>query len=119
LTDISVLGRFAETEGVAVLTLMVSRYKIELMDEPQFAHETLEQTRARLTATRLELGLTLVSRLKFGTSLMELQAFESATRVQTEMTAKAMGGDHIQVFAQPRQHEADHHDWFLGSLKPI
>jgi len=38
--------------------LMVSRYKIELMDEPQFAHETLEQTRARLTAARLELGLT-------------------------------------------------------------
>jgi hypothetical protein len=61
LTDISVLLRFAETEGIAVLTLMVSRYKIELMDEPQFAHETWGQTRARLTAAKLELGLTLVS----------------------------------------------------------
>jgi hypothetical protein len=83
--------RFAETEGVAALTLMVSRYKIELMDEPQFAHETLEQTRARLTAARLELGLTLVSQQKIGTLLMkQLQPFEGSTCVQTEMTAKSM-----------------------------
>ena len=82
MTDISALVRFAETESVAALTLMVARYKIELMEEPQFAHETLEQTRARLTAARLELGLTLVPRLTFGLLLMKgLQAFESAACV--------------------------------------
>ena len=61
LSVILLLARFAETESIAVLTLMVSCYKIELMDEPQFAHETLEQTRARLTAARVDLVLTLVS----------------------------------------------------------
>jgi hypothetical protein len=70
LTDIGILVRFAETEGVAVLTLMVSRYKIELVDEPQFAHETWEQKRARLTAARMDLGLRLASYLNFGTSLI-------------------------------------------------
>ncbi|KAI0760164.1 cytochrome P450 [Fomes fomentarius] len=43
------IGRgFAETEGVAVLTMIISRYKVEVRDEPQFAGETFEQRKARL-----------------------------------------------------------------------
>jgi hypothetical protein len=54
--------RFAETEGIAILTLLVSRYRIELADEPELRHETIEQARMRLTTARFKLGvLTLVS----------------------------------------------------------
>ncbi|KIM80206.1 hypothetical protein PILCRDRAFT_790075, partial [Piloderma croceum F 1598] len=54
--------KFAETEGIAILTLMVSRYRIELADEPELRHETIEQARMRLTTARFKLGvLTLVS----------------------------------------------------------
>ncbi|RDX47256.1 614/534 cytochrome P450 [Lentinus brumalis] len=43
------IGRgFAETEAVAVLTLLVSQYKIDIKDEPQFASETFEQKKARV-----------------------------------------------------------------------
>ena len=39
---------FFETEGIAILTMLVSRYKIELKDEPQFANETYEERWERL-----------------------------------------------------------------------
>lgn len=39
---------FFETEGIAILTILVSRYNIELKDEPQFAHETYEERWERL-----------------------------------------------------------------------
>ncbi|KAI0739045.1 cytochrome P450 [Daedaleopsis nitida] len=43
------IGRgFAETEGVAVLSTIIARYKVEVRDEPQFAGETFEQRKARL-----------------------------------------------------------------------
>ncbi|KAI0631064.1 cytochrome P450 [Trametes polyzona] len=43
------IGRgFAETEAVAVLTMIISRYKVEVREEPQFAGETFEQRKARL-----------------------------------------------------------------------
>jgi hypothetical protein len=50
--------RFFETEGIAILTMLVSRYKIEVKDEPQFAHETFEEKKARVLATRAGLTLT-------------------------------------------------------------
>ncbi|KAL9714733.1 hypothetical protein Ac2012v2_001392 [Leucoagaricus gongylophorus] len=46
------LGRkFNETEGVAALTSIISRYKIEIQDEPQFKHETFEECKSRILAT--------------------------------------------------------------------
>jgi len=51
-------SRFFETEGVAVLTMMVSRYKIEIKEEPKFAGETFEERHARITASRNGLTLT-------------------------------------------------------------
>ena len=43
------IGRgFAETEGVAVLTLIASRYKIEVREEARFEGETFEARKKRL-----------------------------------------------------------------------
>lgn len=42
--------RFFETEGIAIMTMLVSRYKIEVKEEPEFAGETFEQRYARITA---------------------------------------------------------------------
>ncbi|KAH9998678.1 cytochrome P450 [Russula vinacea] len=42
--------RFFETEGIAVMTMLVSRYKIEVKEEPEFAGETFEERYARITA---------------------------------------------------------------------
>jgi hypothetical protein len=54
----SCLGRsFFETEAVAILTTLVSRYKIELRHEPQFAGESVAARRARLLRTKP--GLTM------------------------------------------------------------
>ena len=40
--------RFFETEAVAIMTMLVSRYKIEVKEEPEFAGETFEQRKARV-----------------------------------------------------------------------
>ncbi|KAG6849998.1 hypothetical protein H0H93_002788 [Arthromyces matolae] len=53
------LGRkFFETEGIAILTMLVSRYKIEVKDELQFVGETFEQRKERILASRPGLTLT-------------------------------------------------------------
>jgi hypothetical protein len=41
--------RFFETEGIAIMTMLVSRYKIEIKEEPKFANETFEERYARIT----------------------------------------------------------------------
>ncbi|KAI0252522.1 cytochrome P450 [Lactifluus subvellereus] len=47
--------RFFETEGIAIVTMLVSRYKIEVKEEPEFAGETFEQRYARITAFKQSL----------------------------------------------------------------
>ena len=42
--------RFSDTEGIAVMTMLVSRYKIEVKEEPEFAGETFEERYSRITA---------------------------------------------------------------------
>ncbi|GJE92931.1 cytochrome P450 [Phanerochaete sordida] len=55
----SCLGRrFFETEGIAILTMLVSRYKIEVKEEPEFASETFEERKERILAARGGLTLT-------------------------------------------------------------
>ncbi|KAI0716473.1 cytochrome P450 [Earliella scabrosa] len=50
------IGRgFGETEGVAVLTMIISRYKVTVREEPQFAGETFEQRKARLLKSQQSL----------------------------------------------------------------
>ncbi|KAI0298659.1 cytochrome P450 [Multifurca ochricompacta] len=53
--------RFFETEGIAVMTMLVSNYKIEIKEEPEFAGETFEQRFARITA--FDQGLTTIAGL--------------------------------------------------------
>ena len=52
------IGRgFAETESVAVLTLLIARYRVELRHEPRFAHESFEERRRRLLSSKLSVTL--------------------------------------------------------------
>jgi hypothetical protein len=52
------LFRFFETEGIAVMTMLISKYKIEIKEEPEFARETFEERYARITASRSGLTTT-------------------------------------------------------------
>ncbi|KAF9530339.1 cytochrome P450 [Crepidotus variabilis] len=46
------IGRkFFETEGIAILTMLISKYKISVKEEPQFSNETFEQRKARILKT--------------------------------------------------------------------
>ena len=52
--------RFGETEGTAVLAMLVSQYKITIKEEPQFASETFEERKSRILSARLALTLSYV-----------------------------------------------------------
>ncbi|TFK26968.1 cytochrome P450 [Coprinopsis marcescibilis] len=55
------LGRkFFETEGIAILTMIVSKYKISIKDDPKFAGETFEQKKKRVLQTKYSITLTPV-----------------------------------------------------------
>ncbi|KAI0642624.1 cytochrome P450 [Trametes meyenii] len=52
------IGRgFSETESIAVLTLIIARYRVEVKEEPQFAGETFVQRKARLCKSRMSVTL--------------------------------------------------------------
>ncbi|KAG2062586.1 cytochrome P450 [Suillus decipiens] len=53
-------GVFSETEGAAVLTILISQYTISIKDEPQFAGETYEQRKARVLHAQTMLTLAYV-----------------------------------------------------------
>jgi hypothetical protein len=48
---LSFFSRFFETESIAVITMMMLKYRVEVKQEPEFAGETLEQRFARITAS--------------------------------------------------------------------
>lgn len=52
--------RFAELEALAVLTLMVLTYKVEVTEEPQYAAETFEERKERILKARVT-AITLVA----------------------------------------------------------
>ncbi|KAF9048962.1 cytochrome P450 [Panaeolus papilionaceus] len=52
--------RFAEIEAIVILTMLASKYKITVKEEPQFANETFEQRKARVLAC--DTGLTVTRR---------------------------------------------------------
>jgi len=54
------LLRFSETEGAAVLTILISQFIVSIKDEPQFASETYEQRKARVLDARAMLTLAYV-----------------------------------------------------------
>ncbi len=45
---------------IAMLTILISRYKDEVLEEPQFAGETFEDRKARVLATNFGITLTYV-----------------------------------------------------------
>ena len=45
------LFRFFETESIAVITMMVLKYRVEVKEEPEFIGETFEQRFARITSS--------------------------------------------------------------------
>ncbi|KAJ3923192.1 cytochrome P450 [Lentinula edodes] len=55
---ISDIIRFFETEGVAVISMLISRYKIEIKEEPQFSNETFKERTARVLASKVGLTTT-------------------------------------------------------------
>jgi hypothetical protein len=57
---IYVFDRFFETEGIAVLAMLISQYKIAIKDEPQFAGETFEERKSRILSVHAVLTLTYV-----------------------------------------------------------
>jgi len=50
--------RFSEIEALTVLALIIQHYKIEVLEEPQFAHESFEQRKERVLEAHNG-GLTL------------------------------------------------------------
>ncbi|EGN92845.1 hypothetical protein SERLA73DRAFT_163809 [Serpula lacrymans var. lacrymans S7.3] len=54
--------KFSETEGTAVLTLLIMQYKVEIQDERQFRSETFEQKKARVLDVRTRNSLTLAGK---------------------------------------------------------
>ena len=59
------LYRFAEVEALAVLTLMVLHYKIEVTEEPQYAAESFEHRKKRI----FELSIPALTLVPDGVSL--------------------------------------------------
>ena len=49
--------RFSEVESVAILALIIERYRVEIKEEPQFANETFEERKQRIT--RAKPGVTM------------------------------------------------------------
>ena len=54
--------RFAETEIIAALAVLVSQYKITIKEEPQFASETFEERKSRILSASQGLTLMYVSK---------------------------------------------------------
>ena len=50
--------RFFETESIAVITMMVLKYRVEIKEEPEFIGETFEQRFARITSSEQKLTNT-------------------------------------------------------------
>ncbi|TEB40153.1 cytochrome P450 [Coprinellus micaceus] len=49
--------RFFETEGVAILTTLLSKYKVSIKEEPQYAQETFEERKARVLKPKLSVSV--------------------------------------------------------------
>jgi len=56
--ELALVASFFETEAIAILTMLVLRYKIEVKEEPQFASETFEERKARVTASKSGVTMT-------------------------------------------------------------
>ncbi|KAI0030490.1 614/534 cytochrome P450 [Vararia minispora EC-137] len=44
--------RFAETEAIVILSMLLAHYRVSVTDEPRFAHETFEQRKERVLSNK-------------------------------------------------------------------
>jgi hypothetical protein len=51
-------SRFFETEAIAILTVLLKEWKVSVKKDPQFANETVEQSRERYTRSKPFITLT-------------------------------------------------------------
>ena len=51
------LIRFSEIEQIAVLSVIVLHYRITVLEEPQYAHETIEERKRRVLAANRQMLL--------------------------------------------------------------
>ena len=49
--------RFSEIEQIAALSVIILHYKLTVLDEPQFAHETVEERKKRVLAAQAHVVL--------------------------------------------------------------
>ncbi|OSX58093.1 hypothetical protein POSPLADRAFT_1061204 [Postia placenta MAD-698-R-SB12] len=60
----SCIGRkFFETEAVAILSLIISRYKVSIKEDPRYAHETFEEKKQRIFTANIKLTLTAANQI--------------------------------------------------------
>ena len=52
--------RFTETESVAVLTMLILKYRIGILEEPQYKHETKEDRWNRVLKSKSGVTMTCV-----------------------------------------------------------
>lgn len=77
-------------EAVAALTMLISRYKITVKEEPQFAHETFEQKKERILRTIPLLTLTYVEISHCSHSFLVLIGFPKACKGSVGVYSQAM-----------------------------
>ena len=51
------LIRFSEIEQIAVLSVIILHYRITVLEEPQYAHETIEERKRRVLAPQHQMFL--------------------------------------------------------------
>ena len=56
LTKFCVL-RFAEIEQIAILSVIILHYRITVLDEPRYAHETTEERKERVLTPQMRFVL--------------------------------------------------------------
>lgn len=47
-------SRFSEIEQIAVLSFIILHYRINVLDEPQYAHETAAERKSRVLAPQID-----------------------------------------------------------------
>jgi hypothetical protein len=67
--------------------MLVSQYKIEIKDEPQFVNETLEERKTRVLKSKA--GLTVTCVLVPADKRTVVDAFESPIRVPLKFTKRS------------------------------
>ena len=98
-TDHTTIPRFAETESVVILTMLLQRYKVELKIDPKYADETFEERKKRLMCGKPGITLACVS-LSFSSSFAQSEHFLDRSQFHSPSRG---GGEQRQRFLKQRE----------------